>query len=253
MTDITDMGDQAERCRAIGADGQERRTIEMLVSGRAGPARRKRHHVAEIEGTDRRHAHIGVDVSRQGGEPGLGCVDGLLDGGKTAAIHDALGGTQLFVGAGFVLVGDDKGRGDIAVGDEIGAEFLQRGVGVRHLVVGIGIDEHGLLVGEHLLDDGGDRLALGEPLPAVTANDLLGLGLVEGNEPRGPPIGETEMIEFVEDSRRRRAGIAKDGESAQMRGPQLWGHTAGERGVDEDCVEIGRYFGDGDRLSARRD
>jgi len=69
-----------------------------------------------------------------------------------------------------------------------------RRVSVGRLIVRVRIDQRRLLVGHHFLDDGGDRLALGEPLPAIALDRLLGRRLVEGNEPRHPAIFEAEPV-----------------------------------------------------------
>ena len=99
-----------------------------------------------------------------------------------------------------VLVPDRDGRGDIGLADIVGAQFLQGHVGIGRLVGGVGVDEGRRLVGHHLLDDGGDRLALGEPLPPDLGQQLHRFGLVEQDRAGRPAIGEGEPVQLVEDA-----------------------------------------------------
>ena len=146
--------------------------VEMLVALGPGPDRRKRHHVREIEGRDRRLADIGVDMARQAAEPGFDRVDRLAHAGEVAALDGLLDEPQPLVGGPRILVPDGDGGGDIGFADEVGAELLQRRVGVERLVGGVAVQQHRGLVGHHLLQDRRDRFALGKPLPADAGQHL---------------------------------------------------------------------------------
>src|SRR5258708_17796090 len=89
MTDIADMQRESERRRPFRPRKEERRTFEMLVPFRAGPHRRERHHMGEIEGRDRRLTDVCIDMPWQASEPGFDGVDGLAHASEVAAL-DAL-------------------------------------------------------------------------------------------------------------------------------------------------------------------
>src|SRR3546814_3843704 len=55
-------------------------------------------------------------------------------------------------------------RCEISKSNMIAAQGLERGICIKRLVVGVAIDQRRRLIGQHLAQDGGDRLALGEPL-----------------------------------------------------------------------------------------
>ena len=154
--------------------------------------------MGEIERRDRRLADIGVDMSGKRPEPGLDGVDRLDHAGEVAALDDLLGEPQLLVGETWIFVPDSQRRRHIGFADKIGAEILQRGVGVERLVMGVGVDQHRRLIGHHLLEDREDRFALGEPLPADAGQNLRRVALVERDRPRRPAIGKGETIELVE-------------------------------------------------------
>ena len=98
MADIADMKRKAERGRTLGPREEERRRVEMLVLFRAGPDRRERHHVREVEGRDRRLADIGIDMAGQAAEPGFERVDGLAHAGEVATLDGLLDEAQPLVG-----------------------------------------------------------------------------------------------------------------------------------------------------------
>ena len=110
---------------------------------------------------------------------------------------------SFLVGEARIFVPDGQGRRDIGFANEVGAQILQRRVGVHRLVMGVGVEQSRGLIGHHLLEDGEDRFALGEPLPADTGQDFGRVRLVEGDRPRRPAIGKGEAIEFVEHARMR--------------------------------------------------
>jgi hypothetical protein len=55
----------------------------------------------------------------------------------------------------------------------IGAELLQRHVGIGRLVRRVGIDQHRLLVGHHLLEDRGDDLRLANHCRRIFVSSLV--------------------------------------------------------------------------------
>ena len=179
MADIADMEAEAERRRAFGPREEERRPLEMVVARRAGPDRRERDHVGEVQRRDRRLTDIGVSVPGQRAEPGFDRVDRLDHAGEVAALDDLLDQPQFLVGEARIVVPDGDGRGDVGLADDVGAQLLERGVGVHRLVVGVGVEKRRGLVGHHLLEDRGDRFALGEPLPPDLGQQLRRIGLVE--------------------------------------------------------------------------
>ena len=152
-----------------------------------------------------------------------------------------------------VLVPDRDRRGDVSLADEIGAELLQRSVGVEGLVGGVGVHEDRRLVGHHLLQDRHDRLALGEPLPADAGEHPGRVGLVEADGAGRPAIGEGEPVEIVEQAGPGLRRKAHDGQRAQMRLAKPRLEAAGQVLVDEDSVEMHRRLGDPHPLAAGRD
>jgi hypothetical protein len=62
---------EAKQRRAFGPREEQWRRLEMLVARRAGPDCRKRDHVRDVEGRDRRLTDIGVGVAGQRPEPGF--------------------------------------------------------------------------------------------------------------------------------------------------------------------------------------
>ena len=192
----------------------------MLVPFRSGPYRREGHHVGEVQGRDRRLAHVGVDMPRQAAEPGFDRVQGLAHAGEVAALDGLLHQSQPFCRDGRILVPDRHRRGDIGLGHGIGAQLLQGQVGIERLVGGIGVQQDRRLVRHHLLEDRHDRLALGEPLPADATQHLGRVGLVHADRPRRPAIGEGEAIELIEQAGPGLRREAHDGEGAQMRVPR---------------------------------
>ena len=184
-------------------------------------------------------AHVGVGVAGQRPEPGLHRVQGLAYGDEPAPVDDALDGQQLLAGLPGIAIGNDDGGGQVAEGHVVGAQLLQRLVGIGGLVVGIGVDQRRLAVEHHLAQDGGDRLALGEPLPAEPGEVPGRLGLVEGDPARGPAIGEPQVVEGIEQARRRYVGEAEDGQHAQVLIAELGLDAAQEGRIADDGVEMG--------------
>ena len=72
-------------------------------------------------------------------------------------------------------------------------------------------------VGHHLLQDRGDRFALGKPLPPDFCQQPRGIGLVEHDRAGRPAIGEGEPVELVENPGRRGGRETDDRQHPQMR------------------------------------
>ena len=172
----------------------------MLVALGSGPDGRERHHVGEVQCRDRRLPHIGVDMARQTPKPGFDGIHGLGDAGEIAALDDLLDEPQLLDSRTGVLVPDRYGRGHIGYANQVGAELLERRIGIQRLVVGVGVEQRRGLVGHHLLENGRDRLALGEPLPANASQNLGGIGLVERDSAGAPAIRKGQPVELIQNS-----------------------------------------------------
>ena len=179
--------------------------------------------------------------------PRFHCVQGLADRGEAAPVDDALHRQQLLVGLlGIGVRDDDRGR-QIAEGDVVGAELLQRLVRIRRLVVGIGIDQCGLAVEHHLAQDGCDRLALSEPLPPQARQISCCLGLVERDPAGRPAVGEAQVVERIEQSGHGRVRESEHRQHAQVLIPELRLHATEQRRIAEDGVDVGwdRRHGNG--------
>ena len=162
----------------------------MRIAFRSGPDSRKRHHMRKVQRRDRGLANIAVDMAGQRSEPGLDRIHAFGHAGKIAALDDLFDQPQLLGGKRRFLVPHRNGRGDQREPDMVGAQLLQRGIGILGLVGGIAVDQHRSLVGHHFLEDRGDRFALGEPLAANFRKQLRRIGFVEHDCPRRPAIGK---------------------------------------------------------------
>ena len=253
VADVADMKRQPERRCAFGLGEQERRTAEVVVPFGACPDRRQRHHVGKVQGRDRRLANIGIDVAGQASEPGLDGVHALGDAGEVAALDDLLDQPQLLVSDTRVFVPDRDGGRHIGLADRVGAEFLERRVGIHRLVVGVGIEQRRGFVGHHLLQDRDDRLALGEPLAADAGQDLGGVGLVERDGAGRPAVRKRQPVELIEEARMGHRRKSHHGEGPQMRLAEPRLEPADERFVGEDRIEIHRHLGDADAVTPGRD
>ena len=190
VSDVTDMKRKPERGRAFGLGVKQRRRVEMRIVFRSGPDSRKRHHMRKVQRRDRGLANIAVDMAGQRSEPGLDRIHAFGHAGKIAALDDLFDQPQLLGGKRRFLVPHRNGRGDQREPDMVGAQLLQRGIGILGLVGGIAVDQHRSLVGHHFLEDRGDRFALGEPLAANFRKQLRRIGFVEHDCPRRPAIGK---------------------------------------------------------------
>ena len=126
MADVADMEGEAERRRALRPGEEQRRTVKMLVPFRPGPDRREGHHVGEVEGRDRRLAHVGVDMPRQAAEPGFDRVQGSRMQVKSRPWMVFSTRASRSSAMRRILVPDRHRRGDIGLRHEIRAQLLQR-------------------------------------------------------------------------------------------------------------------------------
>ena len=250
VADVADMEGEAKRRRPFRPREEQRRRIEMLVPFRPGPHRREGHHVGQVEGRDRRLADIGIDMARQASEPGFDRVDRLAHAGEVAALDGLLHEPKTILSNDGILVPDGHGRGDVGLGHDVGAQLLQGEVGIVRLVGGVGVQQDRGLAGHHLLQDRHDRLALGKPLTADAPQHLGGIGLVEADGARGPPIGKGQPVQVVEQTRPGLRRKAHDGERPQMRPTETRFQPAGDVLIDQDGVEMHRSLGHPDALAA---
>ena len=205
--------------------------------------------MGEIEGVHDRLADIGIDMARQAAKPGLDRIHALADAGKSARVDRSLDRANLFFRCTCVFVGDGDGRRDIAEGDEIVAELLQRRIGVGRLVVGVGVEQRRLLVEHHFFQDRADRLALGEPLPAIAGEHVGRRNPVERNETGDPAICQAEPVEIVENAWDRHARESEHRHGSQKAAAKRGRKSAGERLVAQDRVEIYRNIRNADAMA----
>ena len=216
VADVAHMRDQPEGRRAAGLGVEQRRSVQMRVALGSGPDRRERHHVGQVDAVHQRPADVGVAVPRQGAEPGVDGIEGLEDGHEAAAVDDPLDRPHLLLDPSRILVPHRHCGGQIAIGDVVRTELLKSCIGVQGLVGCVAVLQRRFLAGHDLLDDRGDRLALGEPLAPEAGQLGRGHGLVERQEAGHPAVGEPEMVEVVEDTGHRRVREAQDRDRAQM-------------------------------------
>ncbi len=224
----------------------------MLISRGACPNRRQRDHVREIERGDRRLADVGVGVAGQRPQPGLHRIDTLRHAGEVASLNDFLDLAQLLVGDAGIVVPHRHGGGNEGLPDRVGSEFLQRCVGIHGLVVGVGVEQGGRLVGHHLLQDRGNRFPLGKPLPPDFCQQSGGLTLVEHDRAGRPPVGKGEPIEIVQNPRGRDGRESDYRQHAQMRIPKHRLEAADQGLVGQHRVEIHRNFRHANTLALGR-
>ena len=95
--------------------------------------------------------------------------------------------------------------------------------------MGIGIQKRGGLVRHHLLQDRGDRLALGKPLTPDPGEELCGICLVEHDSARRPAVRECQPVQLVENPGRGRSRKPHERQNAQMRVAQHGFKAASQR------------------------
>ena len=225
----------------------------MLVPFRSRPHRRERHHMGEVQRRDRRLSYVGVNMTGKAPEPGLKSVHTLTHAGEIPPLDDLFDQPQPLVGEPGILVPNRHGGGDIGLTDHVGAEFLQREIGVHRLVGGVAIHQHRRLVGHHLLQDRHDRLALGEPLAADAPHHPGRVGLVETNGAGRPAIGESEAVQIIKEAWPGLGRETHDRQRAQVRPPEPGLQAAGQVFIGEDGVQMHRRFWDAHPMAAGRD
>src|SRR3546814_5743891 len=82
-----------------------------------------------------------MDVARQRREPCFDRVDSLPDAGEAEAVDDPFDRTHLFLDGLTVPVGNRDRGGQVAEGDMIAAERLERLVGIENLVVSVAVEQ----------------------------------------------------------------------------------------------------------------
>ena len=140
---------------------------------------------------------------------------------EAATVDDALDREEFFVDGRRAGIGDDERGGQIAIGDIVRAQLFERTVGIARLAVGIGIDQRRLAIEHHLAQHRADRFAFGKPLPPEFGQLTRRLGLVEGDPARHPTVGETEIVEGIEQSWGGDIGEAGHRQQAQMQSAEL--------------------------------
>ena len=200
-----------------------------------------------------RLADIGIDLPRQRPKPGFDGVQRLADRREPAPIDHALhGACALF---DFFTRGPHQGqRGrDIAIGDKIRAEFLQRCIGIGGLVVGIIVEKCGLFVEQCLPQDRADGFPLRKPVSPLLGEELFGLGLVHRDVSRCPAIGEAKPVEFIQHAGQCRGRKAQQGQRREVRlaNPRL--QPACKTLISQHGIKEDRQFGNRYGMPLRRD
>ncbi|MCY1351366.1 hypothetical protein D9M69_376300 [compost metagenome] len=246
------MGDQPERRCAIRACHYQRRTVEVTVARGAGPDCRQRHQMRQVEGGHQRLPHIGVGIAGDGRQPGLHGVEALGKCDEAASLDHPLHQSQLLVSDLGIAVAHCHGGGQVAKGDLVGAQFLQRRIGVAGLVRRVAVEQGAFLLEERFAQQRQDALALGEPLPAQAHQFLLGLVLVQADEAGRPAIGDAQAVEVIQQARPGRGGKTAHREHPQVLLAQPRCQTRGQRTVGQQRVQMERHLRHLDSLAVRR-
>ena len=252
VADIADVGDQAEGRGAVGAGDHQRRAVQVLVAHRAGPHRRERHQVGQVEGGDQRLADVGVGVAGDRRQPGLHRVEALGDGDKAAALDHPLDQAQFLIGDPGVAVADRHGGRHIAEGDLVGTQLLQRRIGVAGLVRRVAVEQRAFLLEDRLAQQRQHTLAFGEPLPTQAHQLFLGFIFVQADEAGRPAIGETQAVQIIQHTRPGRGGKAAHRQHAQVLLAQPRREAGGQRAVGQQGIQVKRHFRHGDPLAVGR-
>ena len=135
---------------------------------------------------------------------------------------------------------DHDRRRAVSERDMACAKRLQGFVRIGCLVVRICVQQRGRFVGEDFPQVGSQRPALCKPVADIGVQRLLRLGLVEGQEPRHPAIGKTELVKFGEQSRLAGCREPVDGEDFQCLFAKAWAEPAGQWRIDQERIEAHR-------------
>src|SRR3546814_12291216 len=95
MADVADMQREAERRRSFGLGEKQRRRVEMFIAFRAGPDRRQRDHMRQVQGADRRLPDIGVAMAGHAAHPRLDRVDAPRDSVQVPALNELIDPPEL--------------------------------------------------------------------------------------------------------------------------------------------------------------
>ena len=150
--------------------------------------------MGKIDRVQQRLADIGIGLARQRAEPGFDRIDAFGDAGEPAPPDHALDGPDLVFGNPGILIPDDNCGRAKAECDMACAEGLQGLVGIGGLVVCVRVEQRRRFVGEDFTQVRGKRPAFRKPVADIGVERLLGLRLVERQEPCHPAIGKAELI-----------------------------------------------------------
>ena len=140
--------------------------------------------MGEIHGRERRLPHIGVGVPGQGPKPSVDRIDGLDHAGEVTALDNFLNEPELLIRLLRIRIPNGNCRRHIGLTDIVGAQFLERRIGVHGLVQGVSVDQRRRLIGHDLFKDRSDGFALGEPVTTDLRQELGRVLLVEHDRPR---------------------------------------------------------------------
>ena len=135
----------------------------------------------------------------------------LVDGREPEAVDDPLDLELLVLQALRVGVGQEHRLGEVPERHEVGAERLQRRIGVGGLVERIGVLDRRLLAEHRLPKHCRQALAKGQPLLLVALHDLRGGQLVLEDETRDPAVLERQAIQGIEEPRNALPRELRDG------------------------------------------
>ncbi|MPM45569.1 hypothetical protein SDC9_92257 [bioreactor metagenome] len=250
---VADMRHQPEWRRALGARDDQRRAIEVGIALRAGPYRRHRHQVCQVQRRDDGLAHVRVGVAWDGRQPGIDRVERFGDGDEAPALDDALHHAQLLVGLRRVGIEYRHRGGDIAEGHLIAAQLLQGSIRIGGLVAGIRVHQRGFLLEDGFAQQRDDVLALGEPLAAQAGEFFFRIGFVEAEKTRTPAVGKAEAVEVVQNPRPGRGRKTAHRRHAQVLVAQHGCQPANERGIGQQRVEVEWHLGYAHAVAPRGD
>src|SRR3546814_17177225 len=101
-------------------------------------------------------------MARETPEPGFERVHAFDRAGEVAALDDLLDEPELLGGERRIAIPYGDRRGDISDARLVGAELLERHVGIGRLVRGVAVHEDRRLVGHHFLEDRSEERRVGK-------------------------------------------------------------------------------------------
>ena len=138
-------------------------------------------------------------------------TDGKAGIGK--GLHD---GGELGLHAQRVVIPDGYGAGEQAIGRQIHANFLPRGVDVEGLIGGVGVHHPGLMAGKILHAPVKYGFLLVDPAGLGLFQELLLDKLFHPHPARGPAIVQIHRVELAHNAHGGLRGIALHAHGAQM-------------------------------------